>query len=85
MFYIGYWDEDTAQIGIARSRDGIGGWERHPLNPIIAPSEYDWDGEATYKPYVIFEGQRWRLWYNGRLGHMEQIGLAEHEGEDLGF
>jgi predicted GH43/DUF377 family glycosyl hydrolase len=85
MFYIGYWDEDTAQIGIAHSKDGVGGWERHPLNPVIAPTEGGWDGEATYKPFVLFDGQRWRLWYNGRRGHSEQIGLAIHEGEDLGF
>jgi len=85
MFYIGYWDEDTAQIGIARSKDGITGWERHPQNPIIAPSENQWDGDACYKPFAIFDGQRWRLWYNGRRGAPEQIGLAIHEGEDLGF
>lgn len=85
MFYIGYWDEDTAQIGIARSRDGVTGWERHPENPIIAPSEDQWDGDACYKPFVIFDGRCWRLWYNGRHGAPEQIGLATHDGEDLGF
>jgi len=25
------------------------------------------------------------LWYNGRRGSDEQIGLATHAGEDLGF
>jgi hypothetical protein len=29
--------------------------------------------------------RRWFLWYNGRKGAVEQIGLAVHEGEDLGF
>ena len=76
---------DTAQIGIARSRDGLTAWERHPLNPVIAPSENMWDGDATYKPFAIFGGQRWQLWYNGRRGASEQIGLAVHAGEDLGF
>jgi predicted GH43/DUF377 family glycosyl hydrolase len=85
MFYVGFWDEDTAQVGIARSRDGITGWERHPENPIIAPSRGQWDGDACYKPFVIFDGARWLLWYNGRKGGPEQIGLATHEGEDLGF
>jgi predicted GH43/DUF377 family glycosyl hydrolase len=85
MFYIGFWDEDTAQIGLARSNDGITGWERHPHNPVIAPSENQWDGDACYKPFAVFDGQRWRLWYNGRRGAFEQIGLALHEGEDLGF
>lgn len=85
LFYIGYWDEDTAQIGLARSKDGVSGWERHPHNPLIAPSENQWDADACYKSFAVFDGQRWRLWYNGRRHADEQIGLAVHEGEDLGF
>lgn len=85
MFYIGFFDLHRAQIGIARSRDGISGWQRHPANPIIAPSAGQWDHDACYKPYAIFDRQKWLLWYNGRRGHVEQIGLATHAGEDLGF
>ncbi len=85
MFYIGFRDIDHAQIGIARSRDGITGWERHPDNPIIRPGQDSWDHDACYKPYAIFDGKQWLLWYNGRHGNFEQIGLALHEGEDLGF
>ena len=39
MFYIGFRDVDHAQIGLARSRDGITGWQRHPANPIIRPGQ----------------------------------------------
>lgn len=85
MFYIGFFDENRAQIGIARSRNGISGWERHPANPIISPDPDQWDGDACYKPYAIYDGKKWLLWYNGRRGGVEQIGLATHEGEDLGF
>jgi predicted GH43/DUF377 family glycosyl hydrolase len=85
LFYIGYWDEDTAQIGLARSPNGINSWERHPANPIIAPVVNQWDGDACYKPFAIFDGAGWRLWYNGRRGDIEQIGLALHAGQDLGF
>ncbi len=85
MFYIGFRDEDHAQIGIARSRDGITQWERHPANPIIRPGEGKWDHDACYKPYAILDGSRWLLWYNGRHGGVEQIGLAIHDGADLGF
>ena len=74
-----------AQIGLARSRDGVTGWQRHPANPIIRPGENAWDHDACYKPCAIFDGRRWLLWYNGRRGSIEQIGLAIHEGEDLGF
>jgi beta-1,2-mannobiose phosphorylase / 1,2-beta-oligomannan phosphorylase len=41
--------------------------------------------DALYKPYAIFDGKRWLLWYNGRRGGVEQIGLALHDGEKLGF
>jgi predicted GH43/DUF377 family glycosyl hydrolase len=85
MFYIGFRDKDHAQIGLARSRDGITGWERHPANPIIRPGVGKWDQDAVYKPYAILDGQNWLLWYNGRKGGVEQIGLATHEGKDLGF
>jgi predicted GH43/DUF377 family glycosyl hydrolase len=85
MFYIGFRDEAHAQIGIARSRDGITGWQRHRANPIIRPGKGKWDQDAVYKPYAIYDGKQWLLWYNGRKGGVEQIGLARHRGKDLGF
>ncbi len=85
MFYVGFRDEPHAQIGIARSRDGITNWERHPANPIIRPGKDQWDHDACYKPYAIFDGEKWLLWYNGRHGGLEQIGLVTHQGENLGF
>jgi beta-1,2-mannobiose phosphorylase / 1,2-beta-oligomannan phosphorylase len=84
-FYIGFRDEHTAQIGVARSADGITNWRRHPSNPIIRPGLDRWDHDACYKPYAIFDGGKWMLWYNGRHGSLEQIGLATHDGKDLGF
>ncbi|MBM3471868.1 MAG: hypothetical protein FJX75_01180 [Armatimonadetes bacterium] len=85
MFYIGFRDADHARIGLARSRDGITNWQRHLANPIIRPDEGQWDHDACYKPHALFDGRRWLLWYNGRRGSVEQIGLVTHEGEDLGF
>ena len=85
LFYIGFRDIDHAQIGVARSKDGITDWIRHPANPIIRPGLNKWDHDAVYKPYAIFDGKKWLLWYNGRRGGTEQIGLAIHDGEDLGF
>jgi predicted GH43/DUF377 family glycosyl hydrolase len=86
MFYIGFHDQSFAQIGLARSRDGIHGWQRHPANPIIHSRAGDrgaWDFDAVYKPFALFHQDRWLLWYNGRRGGVEQIGLATHEGRDL--
>jgi beta-1,2-mannobiose phosphorylase / 1,2-beta-oligomannan phosphorylase len=86
MFYIGFPDLHRGHIGAARSRDGISGWERHPDNPIIRPGfDASWDEEAVYKPFALFDGSRWRLWYNGRQGKVEQIGLAILEDSELGF
>ncbi len=85
MFYIGFRDIDHAQIGVARSKDGLTNWERLPANPIVRPTPGGWNHDACYKPYAIFDGQKWMLWYNGRHGGLEQIGVVTHEGRDLGF
>ncbi len=86
MFYIGFEHKHLARIGLARSRDGITNWQRHPANPILSPGEDTWDGASCYKPFAVFakESDRWLLWYNGR-NRGEQIGLALHDGEDLGW
>lgn len=83
MFYIGYFDEDYTQIGIAVSEDGIHNWKRYEKNPIIAPDIDAWDGEACYKPYVVQHNGDWYLWYNGRKGSKEQIGLVIKKGPDI--
>jgi len=85
MFYIGFLDINTAQIGMAKSRNGIDNWERYSGNPIISPTPGGWDANACYKPFAIREEGRWILWYNGRNGSLEQIGVAFHKGVDLGF
>jgi beta-1,2-mannobiose phosphorylase / 1,2-beta-oligomannan phosphorylase len=85
MFYIGFRDQAHAQIGVARSKDGLPDWQRHRANPIIRSGTGRWDHDAVYKPHALYDDERWLLWYNGRKGGNEQIGLAIHEGEDLGF
>ena len=87
MFYIGFENEQLARIGMARSKDGLSGWQRSAFNPILGPDKGKWDASACYKPFVIYDeaAGRWLLWYNGRNGNVEQIGLATHEGKDLGF
>jgi beta-1,2-mannobiose phosphorylase / 1,2-beta-oligomannan phosphorylase len=84
-FYIGFRDIDHAQIGMARSKDGITGWVRHAGNPIVRPTPGGWDSDACYKPYAVHADGSWRLWYNGRQNHLEQIGLVLHRGESLDF
>ena len=83
MFYIGFLDHDRATIRLARSKSGVGGWEEFPHNPIIAADPGSWDGDSCYKPSACFDGTRWMLWYNGRRGGPEQLGLAVRESADL--
>ena len=85
MFYIGYSDIDTARIGCAVSADGITGWTRLGSTPVVAPELGTWNGSACYKPSVVRDeqNQRWLLWYNGRNGRPEYVGMAVHEGLDL--
>lgn len=87
MFYIGFYNAASAEIGVARSRNGIDGWQRHPLNPIIRPGirPQEWDYSAASRPWAVQLDERWVLWYNGRRNSLEQIGLAIHPGTNLGF
>ena len=77
MFYIGYSDINTARIFMAKSKDGINNWTRSE-NPIIQPSKGHFDNDACYKPSAIFNKQnnKWMIYYNGRKGNKEYIGLA---------
>ena len=85
MFYIGYEDIDTARICVAKSQNGITEWKKCPLNPIISPDKDSWDADACYKPSVIWneQEQKWMLWYNGRRGSDEFIGMAEIKRKNL--
>lgn len=85
IFYIGYENIDTARICVAKSKDGIVDWEKSPLNPIVSPDVGSWDAEACYKPSVIWneEEQKWMLWYNGRTGTDEFVGMAEIDKKNL--
>jgi len=85
MFYIGYEDIDTARICVAKSDNGISGWVRSPLNPLVEPDKAMWDGDACYKPTAVWNEKenKWMLWYNGRLACDEYIGLAEYDKRNL--
>ncbi|MEO6288510.1 MAG: hypothetical protein ABIO76_01240 [Ginsengibacter sp.] len=48
----GFKDVDYAQIGMARTINGIDNWERYPGNPIMRAGN-GWDSSAVYNPYAI--------------------------------
>ena len=84
IFYIGYSDIHTACICLARSKDGKRDFVRYEGNPILAPTQGSWDSDSCYKPSVIIDEESGEiiLWYNGRLGILEQIGLATGTTEE---
>lgn len=70
-----------SQVGVARSRDGVTGWLRHPANPILVPGPPGtWDAGMVYKPCALWDEsrKRWDVWFNAsdKLGGAEQIGHA---------
>ena len=75
----------VSRIGMARSRDGVDGWERHPANPLIAPGPPgSWDARMIYKPTALWDEreQRWDVWFNASmaLDQTERIGHAWSNG-----
>lgn len=70
-----------SRVGMARSRDGVTGWERHPANPILSPgAPGTWDARMIYKPTALWSDQRgrWDVWFNASmiLNQHERIGHA---------
>jgi predicted GH43/DUF377 family glycosyl hydrolase len=85
--YIGFASgfEDSS-IGIARSANGVD-WERHAGNPVITRgADGEFDSINVYKPFVVVDGDTWRMWFNGSSptdapdenppNRIEQIGYA---------
>ena len=83
VFYIGYRDINTACICAACSKDGVSDFRRCRLNPLVSPTAGEWDADSCYKPSALYDPGKdvWRIWYNGRAGGTEYIGLAEKTGD----
>lgn len=56
MTYLGSDSDMCAASGMARSRDGITNWQRHPDNPTFGAIEGDWDCAGICKVTVIDTG-----------------------------
>ena len=63
------------QVGEFTYKDGNLKLENN--EPIIAPSKGKFDSDACYKPTAIYDKdeKKWMIWYNGRTGNEEYIGL----------
>jgi predicted GH43/DUF377 family glycosyl hydrolase len=75
MFYSG-WDGAHIQIGLAKSLDGLA-WQKDPSNPVLRVGNSNaWDRDHVTYARVHYEGNRFMLWYDGRLGETISVGLA---------
>ncbi len=72
MWYSGSRTGITFEIGYAWSTNGGITWTKHPSNPILTPTQ-SWEGSggnwpSVNWPYVIYNNQRWEMWYLGGGG-----------------
>ena len=75
LWYEGH-DGRTWRIGFATSSDGVE-WDKFEGNPILdLGPEGAWDSRVASEPYVLFDGQTYRLWYSGYDGYWFCVGLA---------
>ena len=78
-------DIDHATVNLARSKDGLTNWEASVENPIVAPEPdpNSWDCDAVYKPFTLYDEatDQWLVWYNGRCGGLERIGMSSLKGD----
>jgi predicted GH43/DUF377 family glycosyl hydrolase len=52
-------------IGHAVSTDGLK-WVKDAANPVLEPGEKgEWDGGATWDPFVLYEDGLFKMWYGG--------------------
>ncbi|MBN1642006.1 MAG: serine hydrolase [Anaerolineae bacterium] len=66
----------TWRIGYATSTDGIE-WARDPRNPIVdLGPEGAWDSQVASEPFVLYDGQTYRLYHSGYDGDQYRVGMV---------
>jgi hypothetical protein len=85
MFYMGVDGDGISCAGLARSRDGVTNWVRHPSNPVYAATDGTWDWIGVRGLSILAEDDRIRMWYTGVDRTLRTLGMIEHPGIDLSF
>jgi len=85
MTYLGSDSDMRAANGMARSRDGITNWQRHPDNPVFGAVEGAWDCAGVCKVSVLKQEDGYIGWYNGFSHVLEEMGVYYHKGFDFDF
>jgi len=73
MWYVSYYGSKW-RIGYATSIDGIS-WIKHPPY-VLEGTAGSWDQSGVLYPEVIFDGEKYRMWYGGQNGPSGKIGYA---------
>ncbi|MCK5560867.1 MAG: hypothetical protein KAJ51_09755, partial [Thermoplasmata archaeon] len=76
MWYEGRPGSTKWQIGLATSPDGIT-WTKYSGNPVLSlGSGGAWDSDYVGMPWVLFDGETYKMWYGGEKGTTWKIGYA---------
>ena len=74
MWYMGH--GPYYRIGYATSPDGIN-WDKYPDNPVLDKgASGEWDDINVSSPTVLFEDNKYKMWYSGYDGSYHRIGYA---------
>jgi len=69
-------DYNTIQIGHATSLDGVH-WTKDPANPVLSKGAGNaWDHDGTWDPFVLHEGNTFKMWYGGGMSQHCDWGYA---------
>jgi len=74
MWYNGRSRENPGAIGFATSRDGLT-WEKSGLNPVLRVGP-QWESSGLHRPYVVWTGSSYRMWYNNADAVTVSVGYA---------
>jgi len=75
MWYDGVGFDGTTQVGLAKSRDGMS-WNKSPQNPVLSGDPSAWDASGEHAPFVMKDGDLYKMWYEGFDGNVRQLGYA---------
>ncbi len=67
MWYAGTDNAGVTRIGYATSADGRA-WEKSENNPVLDVSSNGWDSFHLHTPYIVKDGETYRMWYAGHDG-----------------
>jgi predicted GH43/DUF377 family glycosyl hydrolase len=75
MWYSGG-DGSNIRIGYASVTD-IGGWMKYSGNPVLNVGPSSWDSQHVRTPSVIFDGNKYHMWYTGFGNSVIKTGYAD--------